>query len=131
MSVYRTIGPLVYAVQHSEYSIQLVLKCTLYHKNLIGIFNAISFISSFSTGSPVYLLLQEWQWHFGTIAIFLCWLEFVLFIQKFPMFGIYVVMFKNILNTFFKFFIVFLIFIIAFGMGFFCLLQNQVRGQFW
>ena len=71
-------------------------------------------------------LLQSWQWNFGAIAIVMCWIGLVMFIQKFPKIGIYVVMFNSILRTFFEFFIVFLLFIIAFGLGFFVLIQNQV-----
>jgi transient receptor potential cation channel subfamily A protein 1 len=77
------------------------------------------FIFSFS-------FLQEWQWSLGAAAIFLAWIELVLFLQKFPALGIYVVMFKDILNTFIQFFIVFVLFIIAFALGFYTLLQNQV-----
>ncbi|KAL5009533.1 hypothetical protein ScPMuIL_011838 [Solemya velum] len=69
---------------------------------------------------------QEWQWYMGSVAIFLSWIDLVLFIQKFPRFGIYVVMFKDILTTFLQFFIVFFLFIVAFSLGFFTLLQNQV-----
>ena len=67
----------------------------------------------------------EWQWSLGAVAIFLAWIELVLFFQKFPALGIYVVMFKDILNTFIQFFIVFVLFIIAFALGFYTLLQNQ------
>ncbi|KAL4233751.1 hypothetical protein ACF0H5_008431 [Mactra antiquata] len=67
----------------------------------------------------------RWQWNVGTVAIFLSWINLVLFAQKFPRFGIYVVMFKDILWTFFQFFIVFMLFIIAFALAFFALLQNQ------
>ena len=70
--------------------------------------------------------MQSWQWNFGAIAIVMCWIGLVMFIQKFPKIGIYVVMFNSILRTFFEFFIVFLLFIIAFGLGFFVLIQNQV-----
>ena len=72
------------------------------------------------------ICFQDWQWYFGTIAVFMAWIELILFIQKFPELGIYVVMFKYILYTFFKFALVFLLFIVAFGMGFYCLIQNQV-----
>ncbi|CAC5420395.1 TRPA1 [Mytilus coruscus] len=47
------------------------------------------------------------------------------FREKFPALGIYVVMFKDILNTFIQFFIVFVLFIVAFALGFYTLLQNQ------
>ncbi|XP_063716937.1 transient receptor potential cation channel subfamily A member 1 homolog isoform X3 [Symsagittifera roscoffensis] len=67
----------------------------------------------------------NWQWQCGALAIFLSWINLVLFIQKFPKFGIYVVMFTDILLTFFNFFVVFFLFIVAFGLGFYALLQNQ------
>ncbi|XP_048765661.1 transient receptor potential cation channel subfamily A member 1 homolog isoform X2 [Ostrea edulis] len=66
-----------------------------------------------------------WQWSVGAVAIFLCWINLVLFLQKFPRFGIYVVMFKDILNTFLQFAIVFFLFVVAFGLGFYTVLQNQ------
>ncbi|XP_035826279.1 transient receptor potential cation channel subfamily A member 1 homolog [Aplysia californica] len=67
-----------------------------------------------------------WQWHLGAISVFLAWMDLVLFIQKFPQFGIYVVMFTDILRTFSQFFIVFFLFIIAFALAFYSLFQNQV-----
>lgn len=67
----------------------------------------------------------QWQWSLGAVAIFLSWINLVLFLQKFPRFGIYVVMFKDILNTFLQFAVVFFLFIVAFGLGFYVLLQNQ------
>lgn len=68
---------------------------------------------------------MDWQWNFGSISIVLAWIMLNLYIQKFPKLGIYVVMFRYILYTFFKFFLVFLLFIIAFGLGFYSLIQNQ------
>lgn len=53
-------------------------------------------------------------------------MELVLFIRKLPRFGIYVVMFTDVLRTFTRFFPVFFLFIVAFALGFFCLFQNQV-----
>ncbi|XP_052808936.1 transient receptor potential cation channel subfamily A member 1 homolog [Mya arenaria] len=74
----------------------------------------------------------RWQWNIGTAAIFLAWINLVLFAQKFPRFGIYVVMFKDILKTFIQFFVVFFLFIIAFALAFYCLLQNQPAfGSVW
>jgi hypothetical protein len=52
-------------------------------------------------------------------------MNFVLFIRKVPVFGIYIVMFLSILKTFFKFFVVFQIFITAFGFSFYVLLQDS------
>jgi transient receptor potential cation channel subfamily A protein 1 len=52
-------------------------------------------------------------------------MDLVLFIRKMPRFGIYVVMFTDILWTFAQFFPVFILFIVAFAMAFYALIQNQ------
>ena len=62
----------------------------------------------------------------GAVSIFLAWLNLVLFIQKFPQLGIYVVMFTDVLYTFAQFFLVFFLFIIAFALAFYAVLQDQV-----
>uniref|UniRef100_A0A1I8J8D5 ANK_REP_REGION domain-containing protein n=1 Tax=Macrostomum lignano TaxID=282301 RepID=A0A1I8J8D5_9PLAT len=67
-----------------------------------------------------------WQWNTGTFGILTSWINLVLFIRKVPRFGIYVVMFTEVLQTFFKFFVVLLLFIIAFGLTFYLILANQV-----
>lgn len=68
---------------------------------------------------------MAWQWQLAAVAVFLAWMDLVLFIRKLPRFGIYVVMFTDILRTFTQFFPVFFLFIVAFGLAFYVLLQNQ------
>uniref|UniRef100_A0A914W3X7 Ion transport domain-containing protein n=1 Tax=Plectus sambesii TaxID=2011161 RepID=A0A914W3X7_9BILA len=67
----------------------------------------------------------QWQWELGSVCVFLAWINLVLMIRKFPRFGIYVVMFTDILKTFSRFFLVFVLFVTAFAMGFFVLFQNR------
>lgn len=62
----------------------------------------------------------------GALSIFLAWMALVLFIRKFPMLGIYVVMFTSILKTFTKFFMIFVLFLVAFALSFYTLLKGQV-----
>lgn len=69
-----------------------------------------------------------YQKSFGSIALFLAWFNFVLFIRKVPVFGIYIVMFLYVFKTFFKFFVVFIFFIATFAFAFFVLLRD---GQVW
>ncbi|CAF0778128.1 unnamed protein product, partial [Didymodactylos carnosus] len=59
------------------------------------------------------------------MGVFLSWFALVLFIQKFPRFGIFVVMLTDILKTFSRFFLVFFLFIIGFALAFHMLLQNH------
>ncbi|KAL8599950.1 hypothetical protein ACOMHN_050252 [Nucella lapillus] len=67
----------------------------------------------------------DWQWSVGAISVFLAWFNLVLFIQKFPQLGIYVVMFTDVLYTFVQFFVVFFLFIIAFALAFYMVFQQQ------
>lgn len=61
----------------------------------------------------------------GALSIFFAWMSLVLFIRKFPMLGIYVVMFTSILFTFMKFFLIFVLFLVAFALAFYTLLKDQ------
>ena len=70
--------------------------------------------------------MQEWQWQLAAVSVFLAWIDLVLFIRKFPMFGIYVVMFTDVCKTFLKFLPVLLLFMIAFALALYVLLSNQV-----
>jgi transient receptor potential cation channel subfamily A protein 1 len=65
------------------------------------------------------------QWQLGALSILLTWFALVLFMKKFPRFGIFVVMFTDILRTFSRFFLVFFLFIIGFALAFHMLLQNH------
>ena len=62
----------------------------------------------------------------GALTIWLSWINLVLFMRRFPKLGIYVVMFTDIFKTFAQFFIIFMLFIVAFGLGFYMLLNEQV-----
>lgn len=66
-----------------------------------------------------------YQWQLGALAILLAWFALVLFMKKFPRFGIFVVMFTDILRTFARFFLIFFLFIIGFAISFHMLLQNH------
>ena len=66
-----------------------------------------------------------YQWQLGAVAVLLAWFALVLFMKKFPRFGIFVVMFTDILRTFSRFFLIFFLFIIGFALSFHMLLQNH------
>ncbi|CAM1295460.1 Uncharacterised protein g1290 [Pycnogonum litorale] len=67
-----------------------------------------------------------WQWQLGAVSVTLAWIDLIIFLRKFPMIGIYVVMLVNIMRTFSRFFFVFFLFIVAFTLCFYTLLQNQI-----
>ena len=62
----------------------------------------------------------------GSLTIFLSWTNLLLFLRKFPKFGIYFVMFLDVFKTFLLFSVTFSLFIVAFGLGFYVLLSKQV-----
>lgn len=64
-----------------------------------------------------------WQWSIGTASLFFGWINLALYLQKFPTIGIYIMMFKDILNTFLEFVIVYVLFVIAFALAFY----NEIR----
>ncbi|CAK8698608.1 transient receptor potential cation channel subfamily A member 1-like isoform X2 [Clavelina lepadiformis] len=76
-------------------------------------------------------LRQEWQQEVGAFAVFLSWMGLLLFIQKIPRLGIFVVMFTDILKTFGQFFLVFVFFIFGFAFAFTILLGNQAVFENW
>ena len=61
---------------------------------------------------------QCWQWQVGAVAIVLAYLNLLADIRELGNFGIYVIMFFDILKTFCKFIPVLLVFLVAFGLGF-------------
>ncbi|ELT91340.1 hypothetical protein CAPTEDRAFT_201917 [Capitella teleta] len=95
--------------------------------------SALLLVIDFETCQSRTGIRQPWQWQLAAVAIFLAWIDLVLFIRKFPRFGIYVVMFTDICYTFMQFFPVFFLFIVAFALAFFVLLknQNEFRSVLW
>nr|XP_060631461.1 transient receptor potential cation channel subfamily A member 1 [Anolis sagrei ordinatus] len=81
---------------------------------------SIIFVSSLFINLPANL-----QWECGAIAIFLSWMNFLLYLQRFENFGIYVVMFWEILRTLIRIAIVFFFLMLAFGLSFHVLLGSQ------
>ena len=77
-------------------------------------------------------LRQDWQWQVGVISLVISWIVLLLFIRKFPRFGIYVVMFTNITKTMFDFLLVFMFFLLAFAFGFHVSFANRASfGTWW
>ena len=60
-----------------------------------------------------------WQWQIGVVAVFLSWFDLIVFISKFPLTGIYVLMFVKILYTFLKMLILSVLLVFAFGLTFY------------
>jgi len=112
--------------------IRLVIECIQLLSDRIGYptdwenwIEVCLFVSSilFASGafSQCCVCVENWQWQLGALAIFLAWFDLVLFMKKLPLFGVYVVMFIQIVYTFLRFMFLALLFIIAFGLSFYML----------
>ncbi|XP_056439818.1 transient receptor potential cation channel subfamily A member 1b [Gadus chalcogrammus] len=65
------------------------------------------------------------HWQAGAVAVFHSWVCFLLYLQRFDRFGIYVVMFGEIMKTLVSIVMLFLFLMVAFGLGFHALMLNQ------
>ncbi|XP_028831479.1 transient receptor potential cation channel subfamily A member 1a [Denticeps clupeoides] len=84
----------------------------------------------FSIAFVVPLLLDvksHWHWQAGSIAVLISWVNFLLYLQRFERFGIYVVMFREIAKTLMSIGVLFFYLILAFSLSFYALMINQVH----
>ncbi|ULT95578.1 hypothetical protein L3Y34_004351 [Caenorhabditis briggsae] len=94
------------------------IDCFIYSTALLTVYD----FTECSSTSGVRL---NWQWLLAALCIFFGWINLLFMIRKLPRFGIFVVMFVDIVKTFFRFFPVFVLFIIAFSSSFYVILQNR------
>ena len=90
---------------------------------------AIVFVVDFNECHAETGLRHGWQWEIGAFTITVAWILFLSNVQMFPFLGIYILMITNILKTFLKLSIVVILFVLAFALGFHCLLAEQVQGD--
>ena len=86
----------------------------------------VIFVVDFNSCSEVTGLRLGWQWEIGAVCITISWLSFLSNVQMLPVLGIYVLMITDILKTFLKVAFIVMLFIMAFALGFHCLLGEQV-----
>ncbi|XP_014477620.1 PREDICTED: transient receptor potential channel pyrexia-like isoform X2 [Dinoponera quadriceps] len=65
-----------------------------------------------------------WQNHAAALGILLAWIELMMVVGRFPMFGIYIQMFTQVSINFFKFLAAYVCLIIGFSLGFSVLHKN-------
>ena len=82
-----------------------------------------SIIFAFIFPSPCFCL-PNWQWQIGAIAVFLSWIDLIIFFRKFPITGIYIVMFMDIFYIFWRMIILALMLVMAFALSFYMLFHN-------
>ena len=86
-----------------------------------------SIIFAFVFFNNICLCPFDWQWQVGAIAVFLAWIDLIIFIRKLPLTGIYVLMFVDIFYTFCKMIVLTLLLVIAFAMAFYMAFFNPVE----
>lgn len=62
----------------------------------------------------------------GATAVFSAWFNYLLYLQRFNSFGIYIVMFLEILSTLLRVLFVFSVLFVAFGLSFYILMRHVV-----
>lgn len=67
-----------------------------------------------------------WQWPVGSFLVTLAWINFLSYFRQLPFFGIFILMFVDILKTVAKFSVILLVFLVAFGLGFHILFINHL-----
>jgi ankyrin repeat protein len=68
----------------------------------------------------------SWQWQMGAVAVFLAWINLILFLKRVPLLGIYVLMYTNIVYTFLRVVIIAFLFVVAFSLAFYMILFKPV-----
>uniref|UniRef100_A0A2M4DP03 Putative transient receptor potential channel pyrexia n=1 Tax=Anopheles darlingi TaxID=43151 RepID=A0A2M4DP03_ANODA len=67
-----------------------------------------------------------WQHHVAAVVIFLAWLELMMLVGRFPIFGLYVQMFTTVAVNFSKFLMAYCCLLVAFGLSFCVLFPNHI-----
>nr|KAF6405854.1 transient receptor potential cation channel subfamily A member 1 [Rousettus aegyptiacus] len=81
---------------------------------------SIIFVSPLFVGLPAHA-----QWQCGAVAIFLYWMNFLLYLQRFENCGIFIVMLQVIMKTLLRSTVAFIFLFLAFGLSFYVLLSIQ------
>ena len=90
---------------------------------LLVYLSSIIFVSQFGTNC---WCPTNWQWQLGSLGVFLAWLNFILFLKRVPLLGIYVLMFIAIFRTFLRFAVIAILFVFAFCLSFYMVLYKAV-----
>uniref|UniRef100_A0A182N044 Ion transport domain-containing protein n=1 Tax=Anopheles dirus TaxID=7168 RepID=A0A182N044_9DIPT len=73
--------------------------------------------------------VMAWQHHVAAVVIFLAWLELMMLVGRFPIFGLYVQMFTTVAVNFAKFLMAYCCLLVAFGLSFCVLFPHYIAFQ--
>ncbi|RDD38700.1 Transient receptor potential cation channel subfamily A member 1 [Trichoplax sp. H2] len=109
----------------------------VFHKGLRYFRSGTNYIELCMYGFSLFLMIRPgrspdaMQWICGSLAIWLAWVNILLFFERISSLGIYVIMLKTVLYTFLKVMFIVIIFIVAFAFVFIILAENEdVYGSF-
>ncbi|PVD23407.1 hypothetical protein C0Q70_16676 [Pomacea canaliculata] len=106
--------------------VQMITQKTRYFADKQNLFEWILYMTSLVFTAPFLLgCSYHWQWEAGSLAVFFAWFNFLVVLQRLDFFGIYVVMFLEILSTLLQALCVFSVLFVAFGLSFFILLSHE------
>lgn len=74
--------------------------------------------------SNIRVNVANWQHHVAAIGIFLAWLELMMIVGRFPIFGLYIQMFTTVSVNFVKFVVAYFCLLMAFALSFGVLFTN-------
>ena len=83
-----------------------------------------SIIFAFIFTETVCFCPTNFQWQIGAVCVFLGWIDLVILMRKFPITGIYVVMFMNIFYIFLKMAFLAVLLILSFAFSFYMLFHD-------
>ena len=104
-------------------------------KNIIYFFEVENYIEDATYILAIVFVIQfgmncwcptSWQWQMGAVAVFLAWINLILFLKRVPLLGIYVLMYTNIVYTFLRVVIIAFLFVVAFSLTFYMILFKAI-----
>ncbi|XP_078619964.1 transient receptor potential cation channel subfamily A member 1-like [Branchiostoma floridae x Branchiostoma japonicum] len=113
-NVLKEIGQMIHQKQKYFRDVTNLLEWCLYVATLV-------FIVPFLTDACEREDIVRLQWQMGAVAVFLAWFNLMLYLQRFDIFGIFIVMYIEILKTLLQVLMVFSFLVIAFGLAFYIL----------
>ena len=73
------------------------------------------------------LCSKNYEWQLGAFSLFLAWIIFTLFLQSWYLTGVYILMFRTILNTFTKIIFLLVLLVVGFALPFYMLFYDPTR----
>jgi hypothetical protein len=86
--------------------------------------NVLQWSVILTSGMVLFKPAADWQHHIAAVGILIIWVELMMVVGRFPMFGLYIQMFTQVAINFFKFLGAYLCLIIGFSLGFSILHNN-------